>query len=347
MHPEFPSIQFQHHFFFFLLIVAAIVTFLIIKPFLSALVLAASFAVIFRPLYRKILVWLGDRKSLASLLTILLIVIIILLPFTIIGGLLFDEARDLYFNVASYSNEGGILVRIANDIEGYLHRLSPDINIDITNYTQSALEWALSHLNSFFSQFVNVLLDFFIMIIALFFLFRDGDRLTKAFLSFSPLLNIYDKEIIHKVGGAVNSVIKGSLIIAIVQGLLTGIGAALFGLPNPVMWGTVATLSSLIPGIGTALVLIPAIVYLFLTGSTGAGIGLIIWGIIVVGLVDNFLAPYIINKGMKIHPFFILIAVLGGIALFGPIGFLLGPIVLAFLFALLDIYPQIVKPETR
>jgi len=145
----------------------------------------------------------------------------------------------------------------------------------------------------------------------------------------------------------VNSVVKGSLIVGVVQGVLTGVGFALFGVPNPALWATIAAIASLIPTIGTGLVLIPGISYLFLVGASSNAIGLIIWGVFAVGLVDNFLGPKLIERGVKIHPFLILLSVLGGIGLFGPIGFLAGPLILSWLFALLDMYPALIKPDTH
>ena len=109
-------------------------------------------------------------------------------------------------------------------------------------------------------------------------------------------------------------------------------------MPNPVLWGLVAALAALIPGIGTALILIPAIGYLFFTGSTGAAIGLLIWGVVAVGLIDNFLGPMLVNRGVKIHPFLILLSIFGGLSFFGPVGFVLGPLIIALVFALLEIY---------
>jgi predicted PurR-regulated permease PerM len=124
---------------------------------------------------------------------------------------------------------------------------------------------------------------------------------------------------------------------------VTGIGFTIFGVPNPVLWGGIATIAALIPLVGTGIIVMPAGAWLLLTHHTGAGTGLIIWGFIFVGLVDNVLHPYVMKKGMDMHPFLILLSVLGGLSYFGPIGFLAGPIVLAFFFALLEIYPQIVK----
>ncbi|OQW98324.1 MAG: hypothetical protein BWK74_04780, partial [Desulfobacteraceae bacterium A6] len=143
----------------------------------------------------------------------------------------------------------------------------------------------------------------------------------------------------------INSVIKGNLTVAVIQGALTSAGFAVFGIPNAVLWGSVTAIAALIPGVGTSLVLIPAILFLFLSGKFLSGFGLLAWGAGAVGLVDNFLGPKLVGRGMQMHPFIILLSVLGGIGFFGPIGFLLGPLAISLLFAFLEIISSVKLQE--
>jgi len=175
---------------------------------------------------------------------------------------------------------------------------------------------------------------------ALYYLLKDGKKLTKAVITYSPLADKYDKQILEKLSIAVNSVIKGSLLISIIQGILAGIGFWIFGVPNPALLGAATVIASLIPAVGTAVIILPACFYLFLTSHFLAGIGLLLWGLLLVGLIDNFLRPKLIEKDIHLHPFLILLSVIGGISLFGAFGFILGPLVLSLLFALLDIYKE-------
>jgi predicted PurR-regulated permease PerM len=338
-----PNYKLQHSFFVILLVLVTAVMLFIFKPFLSPLILAISFAVVFQPLYKRILKRFKGRKSIASLVTLLVIILVVLVPLAFLGTLLFSEARDLYIATTEGGGSVGALTTMINNLEGSLREFIPELSIDISQYAQTGLEWIVGNLGSLFSRFLTVAVDLFIMLVALFYLFRDGDKLKNSYVSLSPLVNEYDEQIFKKLAIAINSVIKGSLVIALVQGVLAGLGMLIFGVANPIIWGALATISGLIPGIGTALVLIPAVGYLLFVGNMAGAIGLTIWGIVIVGLVDNFLAPNLINRGIKIHPMLILISVLGGILLFGPIGFLLGPLVLALFFALLDIYPLILK----
>jgi len=178
----------------------------------------------------------------------------------------------------------------------------------------------------------------FIFLVALYYLLKDGQKLKVAIIALSPLSDTDDETISQKLRGAINAVMKGSLLIAFIQGVLTSAGFAIFGVPNAILWGSVAVIAALIPGIGTALVLIPAILFLFITGEMFSGVGLIVWGVVAVGLVDNFLGPKLVGHGMQLHPLIILLSVFGGIGFFGPIGFLLGPLAISLLFVLIDIY---------
>ena len=128
--------------------------------------------------------------------------------------------------------------------------------------------------------------------------------------------------------------------MAATQGVVSGIGLSLFGVPNPVLWGVVAGFAALIPTLGTSLVLIPAALFLLTKGAFVAAIGLFIWALFAVGLIDNFLSPRLVGKGAQLHPLLVLLSVLGGISLFGPAGLILGPLCSSLLLALLSIYHQ-------
>jgi predicted PurR-regulated permease PerM len=342
---EVANRKIQHYFFLVLLLSAVVLMFFVVRPFITPLVLAFSLAIIFRPIYEKIVNTVRGKESIAALLTVLLIVLIVLIPLVLIGSLLFSEVRMLYINFATNTGSAGILNRLNDSLEYYLHGLSPQISLNVSQYAEQGLEWIVGHLDTFFSSFLRALLSVTIMIIAIFYLLRDGKKLREKYLLFSPLSDSYDETILEKLGATINSVIRGSLVIAVVQGIAGAVGVTLAGFSSPLIWGLATMIASLVPGLGTGLVIGPAIIYLFVIHDIQHAIILLVWQLCVVGLVDNFLSPYLIKRGLKLHPFFILLSVLGGIALFGPIGFILGPIVLAFLFALLEIYPRIIGTE--
>ena len=137
---------------------------------------------------------------------------------------------------------------------------------------------------------------------------------------------------------AINGVIKGYLLVAVIQGSLMGIGLAIFGVPSPALWGVIAAIGALTPTLGTSIVSIPAVIFLFVSGHTGEAIGLTVWSLALVGMIDNFLNPYIVGNKIKIPPFLILFSVLGGLSLLGPVGILIGPLAVSLLYTLISIY---------
>ncbi|OGG64194.1 hypothetical protein A3C18_00020 [Candidatus Kaiserbacteria bacterium RIFCSPHIGHO2_02_FULL_54_11b] len=332
------------YFLMILLLGAMVLTALIFAPFLKPLALAAVFAVVLQGLYRKISTMLGGWPSIAALLTVVISVFLILLPLSLIGVLVGNEARELYFSL----EEGGgrstiaeLFLRVDKTFGGIIPGLgefSRDISMNVDMYTKEALRWITAHSGAIFSSFSSLLLALLIFFIALYYLLRDGKRVREVLIDLSPLSDRDDEGVFDRLELAVNSVIKGSLVIALVQGVLTMIGFTIFGVPNAILWGTVSAVAALIPGIGTALVFIPAVALLFFVGAIPQALGLLAWGSLAVGLVDNFLGPRLIGSGTHLHPLLILLSVLGGIMFFGPIGIFLGPLSLSLLFALLSIY---------
>lgn len=331
---------------FFMILTAGVslLTFFIFKPYLVPIFLAAIIAIVSHPFYERLLRALRDKKTLASLLTVLIVLAFILIPSVFIGISLFGEATSFYNHITfGQSENGGFLNIVTGFFEKKISAFAPGIPVDIGEYLKKFASWLTGNLDNFFSGFFKILIDLLIMIISLFYFLRDGGRIVKRIVAISPLADSYDEQIIKKVGLAINSIVRGSFIIALTKGFLTAMGFFFFSVPNPILWGTVSAFASLIPFIGSWAVIAPALLYLFTTGSYINLIGLAIWGVVFVGLSDNVLTPLLLKKGMKIHPFLILLSVFGGLGLFGPIGFIAGPIALSLLFALFEIYPLITK----
>lgn len=327
-----------------ILVVALTLAFFIFRPFLAPLILAAIFSVVFRPFYKKVLKLLGTRVGFASFVTTLIIIICLLVPLTFLSVKIFDQSRNLYLSLTD-GNAKTVSSSVTNIVSGKIDRVLPglgnylpDVSDSIDLYAKKGLSWIIQHLDNAISGVAELLFGILIFFIALYYFLRDGERLRKMIFDLSPL-DLGDDEIISKkMETAVNSVVKGSLLIALIQGILTAIGFTIFGVPNSVLWGTVAAISALIPAVGTSIVLIPGIIFLFLTGSMFQATGLLIWGVVAVGLIDNFLGAKLMGKGMHLHPLFVLLSVLGGIAFFGPTGLFLGPLTLSLLLAFLSIY---------
>lgn len=338
-----PAIRWQASFLLALLGGSFALAFVIFRPYLGALVVAATFAIIFHPMYRRLLHRVGDHENVAAGLTTLCVFLVVILPLLFFGFQLFGEAHDVYLRVTDPSDDFTNMLFSAT--EDRLRAVVPTAALDVNQYTRQLLEWVVQHTGQLFASAAKIGINIFLSLFALFYLLRDGERITRRIISLSPLADAHDRRIVDRLHAAVNSVIKGSLLIALIQGTLTGVGFAIFGVPNAILWGSVAILAALIPAVGTAIVVAPAVIYLGLTSQWGPTIGLLVWGIFIVGLIDNLLRPRLLSRGINIHPLLILLSVIGGLSFFGPLGFILGPLVVSLLFALLDIYEVVISKK--
>lgn len=338
--------QLRPYFLLLLLLGAISLVGLIFQPFFAPLILAAVFAVILYAPYKRIRTLIGGYPSAAAALTVLTSLLIILLPLSILITLVGNEARQVYLSLEFTEGTPRIeqvLMTIERAVgshipgtEGFAEKLAANID----SYARTSLEWVMGHAGNAFTSLASLLLSLFIFILSLYYFLRDGRKVKRMLVELSPLNDHDDEEVFDRLGRAVNSVVKGSLMIALIQGILSAMGFAIFGLPSAILWGTATSLAALIPGIGTSLVFIPAIIYLFFTAGALPALGLLLWGALAVGLIDNILGPKLIGRGMSLHPLLVLLSVLGGLALYGPIGVFLGPLSVSFLFALLSIYSE-------
>ena len=335
----------EHLFFFGLLGVVAYVMWQIIAPFVGALALAAILATISYPMYVHILNTVSPRKnrSIASLLTILLVTIVILVPISLIVYLLFAETLGFYTSLTTGSAFS--LERTLLDIEEFVQRFAPGFSMNLTGYTEQAASWVVRNIQSIFTGAVSTFFLLFLSFIALFYFFKDGKEFTKQLVYLSPLPDDDDEAILRRLGQAVRSVILGALAVAVIQGTITGIGLTIFGFEQAILLGAVAAIGALVPAVGTSIVFVPTVTFLALTGDYWSAAGLALWGALAVGFIDNLLGPYLISRNAPLHPFFILLSVLGGIAFFGPIGFILGPVTLSLFNVLLELYSTHLRPS--
>jgi len=331
---------FEKYFFFSLLLVNFVFAFFIFRPFWIVLVLGASFAIVLSPIYR----WLKNRRFpgwLSSLLTVLLFIILICGPIYGIGTMVFKQSENVYATVVA---NGGI-TPFAESINNSINNILPDsMHFNMNDKISGFVSLISKNVAGIFSATLSTFFSFILMLLTIFYLLKDGEQWKNALLRLSPLKDTDDKKILKSISNTVNGVIKGYILIAVVQGILMGFGLYIFGVPNPALWGVVAAIASLIPSVGTALVSIPVIIYLYFTGDIVATIGMAVWATLAVGLIDNLLNPIIIGKSVKIPMLLILFSVLGGISLLGPIGILIGPLVVSLLYTLVSIYREEFEP---
>ncbi len=339
----------QRYFLLLLLAGAAWVAFLVIQPFFSALALGAVFAVVLQPIYRRILKRVNGKESLAALSTVALGILVILIPVFFVSMQLLKEAQALYGSLSETDTQRVFTQWVAlngSKIDEFIPNASQslrELSTSFDDYARQGASWLVLNIGAAFSSIAGLFLDLFIFFVTLYYLLRDGGRLKRYLIDLSPLKDADDEHIVQKLETAVNSVVKGKLAIAGIQGVLAGIGLAIFGVPNPVVWGLVAMVVSLIPPIGTALVLVPAVVYLVIAGAVPQAIGLAMWTM-GVGVTDNLIGPRLMSSGTELHPLLVLLSVLGGLVLFGPVGLFLGPLTIALLLSLLSLH-EVIAPE--
>jgi len=328
--------RFQIISFFLVLLVVFIVVLLIVRPFGQLLAFGAILAIMFHPLYER-LHRRFKSKNLAALTTVLIILVIALIPVAFFGQIIFNDAVSFLqrFQSGDLVLRGdqlaqGVPVALRGVIEEFSRNLNSFLSHITTNIFQSA--------SQIVSNVATFLVSVLVLAFTVFYMLRDGDKITEFFRDVSPIPTRQENELIEKVGTAVSGVVKGSFLIALLHGAVATIGLFIFGVPAPLIWGAFTVVVTLVPIIGIWLSMTPAVAYLIITGHLGSAIGLAIWACVGVLLIDYTVGPRIVGSRARLHPLLVLFSVLGGLELFGALGFLLGPIVMAIFVTLVEIY---------
>ncbi len=322
--------------FLALLLIVFIVVLLLFKPFVNLIALAVILAILFHPIYTRILPRV-KYPAVASGLTVLLMILIVAVPLWFFGQLLVNEIISLYDRYRSGGfvlDKGQIISTLPPQVQNFVQSVSADINAFIGRLSSQAF----ASFSSVISNVAAFVISTFMLFFIVYYLLKDGVKIKKAIMDISPMSTEHENKLIDKIVTAVNGVVKGSFLVALAQGFIATIGFFIFGVPEPLLWGLFTVVAALVPTVGTSLSLIPAVIYLAVTGHTGQALGLFIWGAIAVGLVDNFLGPKLVSNSTKLHPVLVLLAVIGGLKFFGVLGFLIGPIILAIFMALVNMY---------
>ncbi len=340
-----------------LLIVLAIVLYFvcrILEPFLSALAWAAILATVFHPLYDRLHRRLR-RPQLASAVACAVLTVAIVLPVLMLILLLAGESVSAYRMLEDRFKSGGLgQVAHFRDSHAYqwifsrAHDLGlpePDLGAAGMRALRAVSEFLVSHSASVLSGFTRFVVSFFIMLFSLYYLFLHGRKILSELRGLIPLRPEHQEIIAEKFRAIARATFGGTLATALIQGTAGGLVFLIFGLPSPLLWGAVMSFLSLVPLVGTALVWGPVVIYCLLTGAIGKGILLLAIFGGVVGSVDNVVKPLIIRRGVEINTLLIFLSVLGGVALFGFLGFVLGPFFVTVFLLLIDIYKEEFREE--
>jgi predicted PurR-regulated permease PerM len=333
---------FQDKAFLVLLVVVSLAFAWIILPFYGAILWATILATVFAPAQRWVLARLPGRPNLAAVITLLLIVAIVLLPLAVTAASLVNEATTLYDRVQSGElNLGRKLQRVIEALPGWASGLLARVGVSDVGDIQQRVVALLKEGSQFFAAqavlvgqgTANLLISLFVMLYLLFFLLRDGGALSQRIKDAVPLASEQKRGLFEKFAVVVRAMIKGTILVAILQGFLGGFIFWVLGIHAPVLWGVVMAFLSLLPAVGAAVVWFPVAFYLLATGALLKGIVLIAFGAGVIGLVDNVLRPYLVGKDTRMPDYVVLISTLGGIAIFGLNGFVVGPLIAAMFIA--------------
>lgn len=338
---------------FFILCFAVITYFLyrILAPFISTLIWATVLTVVFLPLFHRVLTSLRGRRTVAALITCILILLLIILPVTFLGVLITQQSIAIYQNIQENSGSMG-------DVAAKLHELQsrPAVQwlmlqaqkwlnakeLDLQQYLREAASVVSRFLvdkgPSLLKNVGSMIFSFFLIFIMMFFLLRDGPLLMRVVRDSSPLPEAYELELIKKFQDVSYAAVFGSLLTAMVQGAAACVLFFALGLPAPLFWGAIVSFASLVPIVGAFLVWLPWSAYLLLAGHTTRGILLLALGGLVVSSIDNVLKPMIIRGRTDMHPLLVFLSVLGGLQAFGFLGILLGPLVVALFISFLNFY---------
>lgn len=332
-----------------LAVAISIIFFSMISGFLMAILMAAIFSGLLHPLYIKMLNRFKGKKMLSGLLTLLVFFFIVLIPVAGLMAVLVEQALNA-------SSTLGPLIReelsqpneLLHTIQSLpvVHRIFPDsqsLADALEKLVQGAGGFVVSNLSNVTTGAVNFIFQFFIMIFTMYYFLVYGKEYLGKVLFSLPLNSRDEKRLLDKFTSVTRATLKGTFIIGAIQGAMGGTAMWIAGIPNTLFWGVIMAVFAVIPAIGPAIIWLPASLFLFVTGSTTAAIGLFLFGAIAVSNIDNLLRPRLVGREAQLPDLMILFGTLGGLALFGAIGIIVGPIIAALFVTIWDIYGEVFK----
>lgn len=312
-----------------------------LRPFIEVLLWAVVLVIVFYPVYKRILARVGS-PGWSALLSCLLVIVTIVVPLTLIT---FAVVREMtHFAQNLQANAESILDPNSPYVGRALSWLGQYVDVEQFRSQQFVAErlkgisgTIAARTLGFVGGAVGFVVEVFFVIFTMYYLFRDGDRLRTALYDLLPLEEEKAHEIVERTGEVISASVYGVLVIATIQGVLGGLAFWALGLPSPLLWGVVMIFMSMIPVAGSFVVWVPAAIYLVVTDHWVKAIMLAAWGMFVIGTVDNFLRPKLVGEKTRLHELLIFFSVLGGLQVFGILGLVLGPVIVAITIALLDV----------
>lgn len=315
----------------------------IFSPFFAVILLGVVAGIALEPLF----LWFKNTfkfgPSLAAFASVFTVLIIIGSTVSLVGTQLVSQAENVYSNVVT-GNQYEI-----DDASDYINNLirpfHADYSIDLKKYISPVISFIAQNVGNVVSGTASVIFKFFLWLVMLYFVLKDGRKIKSLLTKLSPLQDAYDDKLFQHIAASARSIVRGVFFVALIQGCFVGLGLWFVGIENAIFWGLIAAIAAPIPLLGTSVIMVPSIVYLFITAQFVPALILTVWGLTAVGLVDNVLTPYFYSKGTEIHPLILLFAILGGLAVFGAVGFIVGPLIATIALTLTSLYQEIVLEE--
>lgn len=310
----------------------------LLLPFYSAVFWATILAILFRPMQRCLAQLFHGRRTLAALLSVLIILLMVILPVGLLTGMLVQEGRDLYERVSSGDMDlASYFEQVVNALPQVLQNLLARFGLTDFSNVQEQLskmgegggQQIASRMFSLGQGTFQFVISFFVMLYLLFFLLRDGPRLAEEVRRAIPLGDPYKQHLLARFTAVVRATVKGNVLVALVQGALGGVIFWILGLEGALLWGAVMAVLSLLPAVGAGLIWGPVAIYYLASGEFVPALILTAYGVIVIGLADNLLRPILVGKSVKLPDYVILISTIGGLVLVGINGFVIGPMIAA------------------
>jgi predicted PurR-regulated permease PerM len=315
-----------------------------IKTFLMAVLLAGIFSSLAQPMYQRIKARVGDRPQLGSIITLGFIILLIVIPMVLLLGVVTGQAIKVGEAVTPWvtqklNNPDEIIVWLHN--QAFYNNIEPyqdDILTKAGEMVGFMSRFLINNLSNATAGTLNFFFMLFVMLYSMFFFLVDGSKIIDRMLYYLPLEDKDERRLLEKFSSVTRATIKGTAVIGVLQGGMAGMAFFAVGIPSSIFWATLMMVLSIIPGIGTGLVWVPAVIILIAGGSVGKGIGLAIFCGLVVGSVDNFVRPRLVGKDTQLPDLMILLSTMGGLIYFGILGIIIGPIVAALFVTIWEIY---------
>lgn len=337
----------QHKTFLLLLITITVAFAWIMLPFYGAIFWGVVLAIVFAPVHRHLFEWMGKRRNVAALATLLLFLVVVFFPLAFIAASILQEGTLFYEKVQSGQLDfAAYFQKIINTLPDWLSNLLSRFGVTDIATLKSAVSSTVAKGSQFIATkalnigqiTVEFLVSITIMLYLLFFLLRDGTMLAARVKQAVPLDRDHKQQLFTKFTTVIRATVKGNIVVAATQGALGGVMFWFLGIQGSLLWGVVMALMSLLPAIGAGLIWAPVAVYFLMTGAIWQGVTLILYGVLVIGLIDNILRPLLVGKDTHLPDYVVLISTLGGISIFGLNGFVIGPVIAALFLATWDLF---------